>query len=48
MQTCTALRSALQAGEYDAALAALYALDGTRASLDRARDRALRMADAFA
>ncbi len=48
MQTCTALRAALQAGEYDAALAALYALDGTRASLDRARDRALRMADAFA
>ena len=48
MQTCTALRAALQAGEYDAALAALYALDGTRASRDRARDRALRMADAFA
>ena len=34
------LFNALHAGEYDPALAALYALDGSQASLDAARDRA--------
>ena len=34
------LLEALRAGTHDQALAALYALDGTQASLDKARDRA--------
>lgn len=44
MSSCTSLLSALCAGVYDKPLAALYALDGTQASLDRARDRACRAA----
>lgn len=40
VRTCDALLKALRGGEYDPALAALYALDGSQASLDRARDRA--------
>ena len=40
MRTCNTLLGALRAGEYDASLAALYALDGAQESLDRARGRA--------
>ena len=42
MSSCTSLLSALRAGVHDKPLAALYALDGTQASLDLARDRACR------
>ena len=40
MSSCTSLLQALRAGAHDGALAALYALDGTQDSLDRARTRA--------
>lgn len=40
VRTCKALLESLRGGEHDAALSALYALDGRQASLDRARDRA--------
>ncbi|WP_243149342.1 galactokinase family protein [Colidextribacter sp. OB.20] len=43
MSTCNALLEALRAGRHDPALSALYALDGTKDSLDRARDRACRV-----
>ena len=48
MPSCKTLLQALRAGAHDAALAALYALDGTQASLDAARDRACRVAQALA
>lgn len=52
VRTCNALLKALRGGEYDPALAELYALDGSQASLDRARDRAGRtvqsLIDSFA
>ncbi len=52
VRTCDALLKALRGGEFDPALAALYALDGSQASLDSARDRAVRVVqslmDAFA
>lgn len=41
------LISSLRAGVYDGPLAALYALDGTQASLDRARSRACRTVDSL-
>jgi len=37
----------LKIGTHDAALAGLYALDGTQASLDRARERAIHTTDGF-
>ena len=40
VRTCEALLKALRGGEYDPALAALYALDGAQSSLDKARSRA--------
>ena len=43
MRSCHTLLSSLRAGDHDKALAALYALDGTQNSLDRARDRACRV-----
>ncbi len=47
MRSCTALLRFLRAGEYDKALAALYALDGAPDSLKKARDRACHAAEAF-
>ncbi len=47
MNACEALRGALKAGEWDEALAGLYALDGTQASLDRARQRAIYVTEGF-
>ena len=47
MKTCEALRGAAAAGELDRALAGLYALDGTQASLDKARDRAIHVTEGF-
>ena len=47
MRSCTALLRSLRAGEYDKALAALYALDGAPDSLKKARDRACHAAEAF-
>ena len=47
MSSCKTLLDALRAGGHDRALAALYALDGTQASLDRARDRACRVVQSF-
>ena len=41
------LISELHSGSYDAALSRLYALDGTQASLDDARKRAVRVTDGF-
>ena len=43
MYTPAQLLNSLKEGTHDQALAALYALDGTRESLDRARDRACRV-----
>jgi len=37
----------LQSGTYDGVLAKLYALDGAQASLDRARERAVRVTESF-
>ncbi len=52
VRTCKALLESLRGGEHDAALSALYALDGSQSSLDRARDRAGRtvqsLMDSFA
>lgn len=52
VRTCDALLKALRGEEFDPALAALYALDGSQASLDSARDRAVHVVqslmDAFA
>ena len=42
MNTPAQLLQALEEGRYDQALAGLYALDGTRSSLDRGRERACR------
>ena len=47
MRSCKAFLETLHGGEYDPALAALYALDGTQASLDRARDRACHVVRSF-
>ena len=47
MSSCKTLLEALRAGDRDQALAALYALDGTQASLDSARDRACHVTKAF-
>ena len=48
MPSCKTLLQDLRAGAHDGALAALYALDGSQASLDAARDRACRVAQALA
>ena len=45
MKTCQTLLTALESGEYDQQLAALYALDGKSESLDLARKRAIRVAE---
>ncbi len=47
MSTPAQLLSALTEGRHDQALAGLYALDGTQASLDKARDRAARVVRSF-
>ena len=47
MSTCTLLLQALQNGVHDGALRALYALDGSDASLTAARERAVRTAQSF-
>ena len=47
MSSCKTLLDALRAGAHDQALAALYALDGTQDSVDKARDRACRTAESF-
>lgn len=47
MNSCEALLPALRVGDYDETLAQLYALDGTQASLDRSRNRAIRVAEGF-
>ncbi len=47
MSSCTSLLESLRSGTHDKALAALYALDGTQASLDRARDRACHVVQAW-
>ena len=43
MNSCNTLLNALRTGIHDKSLAALYALDGTQDSLDKARDRACRV-----
>ena len=43
MNSCKTLLNALRTGAHDKSLAALYALDGTQDSLDKARDRACRV-----
>ena len=45
MSSCELMLRTLRAGEHDKTLAALYALDGTRTSLDKARGRALRVVE---
>ena len=47
MSSCKSLLDTLRAGGHDKALAALYALDGTQASLDKARDRACHVVQSF-
>ncbi len=47
MSSSKTLLDALCAGGHDKALAALYALDGTQASLEKARDRACRAVRSF-
>ncbi|MEM5780961.1 MAG: galactokinase family protein, partial [Lawsonibacter sp.] len=47
MRSCAELLPALRAGDHDETLARLYALDKTQASLDRARDRAVGVAEGF-
>ena len=47
MRSCTDLLQSLRAGEHDKTLAALYALDSTQNSLDRARDRACHVVQAL-
>ena len=47
MSACKILLDALGAGSHDQALAALYALDGAQASLDKARDRACHAVRSF-
>lgn len=48
MISVKSLIKALQTGTYDDALSRLYALDGTRASLEQARKRAVRVTGQFA
>jgi galactokinase len=47
MYRCDQLLQALRTGHQDGALAPLYALDGTAASLDQARARAIRVVEQF-
>ena len=47
MQTPTQLLQTLSDGQHDQALAALYALDGTKESLDKARTRAVHVVQRF-
>ena len=47
MGSCKTLLAALRAGEQDRALAALYALDGAKESVDRARERACHVVEAL-
>ena len=47
MHTCTSLISTLSAGDHDKVLSALYALDGSPATLDAARQRAAHVVQAF-
>ena len=47
MSTCTQLLQALRGGSHDGALRALYALDGAQASLDAARERAVKTVQRF-
>ena len=47
MISAKSLIKALQTGTYDDVLSCLYALDGTQASLERARKRAVRVAEEF-
>mgnify|MGYP002511089400 CR=1 FL=1 len=47
MITVKSMIHALQTGVYDDVLSCLYALDGIQASLDRARDRAIRVVKHF-
>ena len=47
MSTCEQMIQALQNAEHDAVLKRLYAMDGTRESLDRARNRAIRVVEGF-
>ena len=47
MRDLSQLRAALKSGELDDALARLYALDGSDASLTRAKERAVHVMDAF-
>jgi galactokinase len=47
MYRCDQLLQALRTGQQDGALAPLYALDGTAASLDQARARAIRVVEQF-
>ena len=47
MSTCEGMIRSLKDGAHDPVLTALYALDSTRESLDRARARAIRMVEAF-
>lgn len=44
---CKSLINELKARTYDVPLSRLYALDGAQASLDKARDRAIRVASGF-
>lgn len=48
MISTKSLINALQSGTYDNALSRLYALDGRQTSLERARERAIRVAEQFA
>ena len=47
MHTPTQLLQTLSDGQHDPVLAALYALDGTRESLDKARARAVHVVSRF-
>jgi galactokinase len=47
MSSCDVLLQTLDTGERDQTLAKLYALDGTQASLDQARVRAIRVVEEF-
>ena len=41
MDSCRTLQEGVRSGAYDGVLAALYGLDGSRASLEQARERAI-------
>lgn len=47
MSSCDSLLRTLRAGEHDKTLAGLYALDGTRSSLEAARARAIHVVERF-